>query len=240
MPISAVGIGICDAKFTAGAHDQANFPVGKAPALADVRNILWTRGTPTAAVQGQLDWVDIGCVRLLRVADLWARPLRSSNRCLAAQITQTASLSSSFLASATNGFLQPGVISPDAWGVGPGCASACQGPCATIQPGHVLTSVACDGIPGILCLSAAATTYARRRLQQTCSPSWQGSRPPKKIGGINAMRSRRLVLPCASTAPQASLTAWTLEIVGVTMHQPRVNACAKEALDVAATAIGSG
>ena len=39
------------------------------------RLLMWPRGAPTAAVQGQLGWLNIQCSRLLRVAGLWARLL---------------------------------------------------------------------------------------------------------------------------------------------------------------------
>ena len=37
------------------------------------RLLMWPRGAPTAAVQGQLGWFDVRCSRLLSATGLWLR-----------------------------------------------------------------------------------------------------------------------------------------------------------------------
>ena len=57
------------------------------------RLLMWPRGAPTAAVQGQLGWFDVRYSRLLSAAGLWARLLSISSRSVAADVARVAATS---------------------------------------------------------------------------------------------------------------------------------------------------
>ena len=89
------------------------------------RLLTWPRGAPTAAVQGELGWLGVNCIRLLRLAGLWARLACLSGKCLAARMAQFASnVEFSFINAAANELMSIGVAHPATWGIGPGTASS--------------------------------------------------------------------------------------------------------------------
>ena len=82
--------------------------------------LLWPHGAPTVAVQGELGWLGVHCIRLLRLASLWARFIRLSGKCLAGQIADFAkNVQSSFIYAAANELVCKGVAHPAIWGIGP-------------------------------------------------------------------------------------------------------------------------
>ena len=82
------------------------------------------RGAPTVAVQGELGWLGVHCIRLLRLASLWARLIRLSGKCLAGRIADFANVQSSFIYAAANELVCMGVAHPATWGIGPRTASS--------------------------------------------------------------------------------------------------------------------
>ena len=84
------------------------------------RLLMWPRGAPTAVVQGQLGWLNIQFLCLLRVAGLWARLLCSPQRSVAARIAHIASTNShSSISHMGATLVNIGVAPPPSWGIGP-------------------------------------------------------------------------------------------------------------------------
>ena len=89
------------------------------------RLLVWPRGAPTVAVEGELGWLGVQCTRLLRLASVWARRIRLSGKCLAGRIADKAkNVHSSFIYVAANEFVCMGVAHPATWGIGPHTASS--------------------------------------------------------------------------------------------------------------------
>ena len=89
------------------------------------RLLLWPRRAPTVAVQGELGWLGVHCIRLPRLASLWARVIRLSGKCSAGRIADLAkNVQSSFIYAAANELVCMGVAHPATWGIGPCTASS--------------------------------------------------------------------------------------------------------------------